>query len=407
VYYVIKKLLKEEIMPGPGAYWIGEEESKEVMDVMASGYLFRYGRFDDEQFKGKVYTFERELEKYCNVNYAQATSSGTVSLLISLLALGIQPGDEVIVPTFGFVATYSAAIFAGAVPVLCDIDESFTIDPSKIEEKISSKTRVIVPVHALGNPSEMDSILTIARKHNLAVLEDSCQAAGGSYRGKKLGAIGDMGVFSLNIFKTMTAGEGGVVLTNDKELYEHVFGLHDQGYKPVLPLLEIGQKSILGLNFRVNELTGAVALAQLRKLDDIMSTLRQKKKKLKNLISDIPGLTFRRLNDETGECGTLCTVIFEDAQMAANVAEKLETVTMTDTGWHVYANMDHVNRHLKSIGQPYGRGAYPVTDDLLSRSINLSVGVVDAGLGSAFGININSSDEDIERVADQFRTACA
>lgn len=394
-------------MPGPGSYWIGEEEKKEVLEVLESGYLSRYGDLDDENFKRKVYTLEKEFAKYCGVSHALVTSSGTSSIVISLLALGLKPGDEIIVPAYTFVATYSACVFAGMVPVLTEIDESLNIDPEDIERRITAKTKAIMPVHMLGNPCNMDAIMNIARQHGLFVLEDACQAAGGVYKGHKLGSIGGIGAFSLNIYKTITAGDGGVITTNETELYERAFGLHDQGHSPNRAGIEVGKRSILGLNYRVNELVGAVALAQLRKIDKITSTLREKKNKFKQMISDIRGFKFRTLNDPEGECGTLCTVIFNSAENAAKVSKALETTTVDHSGWHVYANMEHVNRHLKEIGQPYGKGAYPRTDDILSRAINLSVGVVDAGLGAAFGININSTDEEIKAAGDRFREACA
>jgi dTDP-4-amino-4,6-dideoxygalactose transaminase len=320
--------------------------------------------------------------------------------------MGLKPGDEVIVPAYTFVATYSAAIFAGLVPVLVEIDESLTLDPNEIEKKITPKTRAIIPVHMLGNPCDMDAIMDIANKHGLMVLEDACQAAGGVYKEKKLGSIGCMGTFSLNIFKTITAGDGGMTVTSDKNLYKRSFGLHDQGHTPNRAGLQVGDRSILGLNFRVNELVGAVALAQLRKLDSITEMLRSKKNKLKAAIGDLQGAKYRTLNDPDGECGTLCTVIFDDSEKASKVSEKLETTTVDHSGWHVYANMEHVNEFLKGAGQPYGKGAYPRTDDILSRSINLSVGVVDAGLGSAFGININSTDQEIDKAGEKIKAAC-
>jgi 8-amino-3,8-dideoxy-alpha-D-manno-octulosonate transaminase len=321
--------------------------------------------------------------------------------------MGLKPGDEVIVPAYTFVATYTSIIFPGIVPVLAEIDESLSLDPNDIEKRITPKTKAIVPVHMLGNPCDMDAIMDIADKHGLMVLEDSCQAGGGSYRGRKLGSIGRMGAFSLNVYKTITAGDGGIITTKDKDLYERAFGFHDQGHSPNRAGLEVGHRNILGLNFRVNELLGAVALAQLRKIDRITSTLREKKNKLKQMISGIKDFKFRTLNDPEGECGTLCTVIFNSAEKAAQVSKSIGTTTVDHSGWHVYANMEHVNRYLKEIGQPYGKGAYPKTDDILSRSINLSIGVVDAGLGSAFGINIDSTDDEIKAAADTFRAACA
>ena len=197
-----------------------------------------------------------------------------------------------------------------------------------------------------------------------------------------------------------------MLVTNDSECYERAFAMHDQGHKPKGSMLEIREPSILGLNFRINELTGAVALAQLRKLDRITSSLRAKKSRLKQGIGRIKGARYRQINDPDGECGTLLTIIFDSASRASRVAEALGIVTVDRTGWHVYSNMDHVNRHLKEIGQPHGKGAYPRSDDILGRAINISVGVVDAGLGSAFGINPDSTVDEIDQVAEQFREAC-
>lgn len=393
-------------MPGPGAYWFGKEEMEAVMEVMQSGYLFRYGDENNPKFLHKVATLEKEFARYCRANDALATSSGTSALLVSLMAMGLKPGDEVIVPAYTFVATYSACIFAGLVPVLAEIDESLSLNPDDIESRITSRTKAIIPVHMLGNPCNMDRIMEIARKHNLLVLEDSCQAAGASYKGKKVGTIGDMGAFSLNIFKTINSGDGGLVVTNNQKLYETAFGVHDQGHKPNRFGVEVGARSVLGLNFRVNEITAAVALAQLNKLDKIVATLREKRSKLKSLISDIKGFKFRMLNDPDGDCATLCTVIFDTRDQAVKVTKALGSKTIDQSGWHVYANMEHVLRHLKEVGQPHTKGSYPKTDDILSRAMNISIGVVDGGLGAGWGINITSTDAEIEAAAKQFIEAC-
>jgi dTDP-4-amino-4,6-dideoxygalactose transaminase len=394
-------------MPGPGSQWIGKEELAELMDVMESGYLFRYGNLEDPNFKHKVYTFEQEFAAHCGARYALATSSGSGALVAALKAIGIGPGDEVIVPAYTFIATYSSIIFAGGVPVLAEIDRSLDIDPADIEHRITEKTRAIMPVHMLGNPCDMDAILEIAGRHGLPVIEDACQANGGSYRGRKLGTIGQMGTFSLNVYKTVTAGDGGMVVTDDADLYKLAFGFHDQGHSPLRSGVEVGKRSVLGMNFRMNELTGAVALAQLRKLDCIVATLHEKKKRFKELIAGAGGFQFRVLNDAAGECATLCTVIFDDPEKAARAAGRLGTTTVDRSGWHVYANMEHFNRYLREKGFPHGKGAFPRTDDILSRAINLSVGVVDGGLGAAFGIDIDASDEAIVRAAERFREACS
>jgi dTDP-4-amino-4,6-dideoxygalactose transaminase len=392
-------------MAGPGSYWLGEEEKKEALDVLAGGRLMRYGDLKDPQFKHKVFTLEEEFARYVGVPYALATNSGTSALLCSLLAGGLKPGDEVIVPAYTFVATYTAAAFVGLVPVLCEIDESLNIDPAEIERRITPKTRAIMPVHMLGNPCDMDAIMAIAAKHKLLVIEDACQAGGASYKGRQIGSIGDMAGFSLNVFKTITSGDGGLVTTRNEKLYRAAFGVHDQGHSPMRAGVEVGSRCILGLDFRMNEITGALALAQLRKIDRITATLREKKARFKEQIADIPGMSFRKLNDSKGECGTLLTVLFDDPLRAAAVAAKVGSKTVDKSGWHVYANMEHINRYLKEHGQPHDRGAYPRTDELLSRAINLSVGVVDAGLGAGFGININSDEAHIAATARLFRQA--
>jgi dTDP-4-amino-4,6-dideoxygalactose transaminase len=393
-------------MPGPGAYWFGKEEMEAAVEVLQSGYLFRYGDEKDPKFLKKVFTLEQELGNYTGAKHALATSSGTSSLLISAFALGLKPGDEIIVPAYTFVATYTSIIFLGLVPVLTEIDESLSLDPDDIEHRITSRTKAIIPVHMLGNPCNMDRIMAIAKKHNLIVLEDCCQAAGASYKGKKVGTIGNMGAFSLNFFKTINTGDGGFVITNDKTSYEIAFGMHDQGHSPNRTGVEVGKRSLLGLNFRISELTAAVALAQLKKLDKIVVTLRSKRALFKRLISEAKGFKFRILNDPDGDCGTLCTVIFESAEKAAKVAKALGSKTVDQSGWHVYANMEHVLAHLKSVGQPHTKGSYPQTDDILSRSMNISIGVVDGGLGAGWGININSSDAEIEAAAAMFIKTC-
>jgi 8-amino-3,8-dideoxy-alpha-D-manno-octulosonate transaminase len=164
-----------------------------VREVVESGYLFRYGNDKDPKFLHKVSNLEKEFANYCGTKYALATSSGTSSLLVSAIALGLKPGDEIIVPAYTFVASYSSVIFTGLIPVLAEIDESLTLDPEDIERRITSRTKAIMPVHMLGNPCDMDRIMKLAKKHNLLVLEDCCQAAGASYKGKKVGTIGHIG----------------------------------------------------------------------------------------------------------------------------------------------------------------------------------------------------------------------
>jgi len=397
-------------MAGPGSYFFGDEERAEVMDVLSSGHLSRYGDVADPGFKRKVYTFEQEFAAYCGVKYAVATNSGTSSLLVSLLALGVGPGDEVLVPGYTYVASVSAIVYAQATPVLVEIDNSLTIDPIDIEKKITEKTKAIMVVHMLGNPSKMREIIAIAEKYKLVIIEDGCQAAGATYDGKKIGSIGSIGAFSLNRYKNMAAGDGGILVTNDRQLYERAFAIHDQGHTPN----RIGKDatgSLIGLNYKMNELTGAVALAQARKLDMMLSILRRKKNELKSKLMDIPAIQFRDINDIDGECATILTLILDTKEDADKVAAFLGGKPLAYSGWHVYVNMQQIIAHKTPVegwSQPsrYAQpGDLPKTDNILSRAVNISIGVVDAGLGAGFGLNIMSSDDEAELVFQKIKDA--
>jgi 8-amino-3,8-dideoxy-alpha-D-manno-octulosonate transaminase len=393
-------------MPGPGWYLVGEEEKQEVLEVLESGHVYRYGDPNDPKFKKKVFTLQQEFAKKIGVKHCVAVSGGTAALMASMTALGIGRGDEVLMPGYTFVASMSSTILVGARPVFTEMDESFTMDPKDLEHRITSKTKAIMPVHILGNPCDMDPIMEIARKHDLFVIEDACQALGASYKGKMVGSFGDMGAFSLNAYKTITSGDGGLLTTNNTELFERAFGFQDQGYAPKGTLLELTERGIIGINLRMNELTGAFALGQLKKLDTILQMLKEKKAKFNDAIlaGGIKNIEFRRVNDP-GECHTLLVVIFPDAATTERIAKELDTTTVQDSGWHVYSNMAQILNYTDADGnKPYHKDMLPRTDDLLRRSIALSVGVVDRGLGAAFGINILSSDEEIQQAAEKFIT---
>lgn len=393
---------------GPGSFVFGEEERKEVMDVLNGRFLFRYGDENTEGYVHKVVDFENELKSKMGINYAIATTSGTCSLLAALAALGIGAGDEVIVPGYTFIASISTIMLSGAIPVLAEIDESLTLDPTKLEALITPRTKAILPVHMLGNPCKMDVIMEIAKKHKLFVLEDCCQAVGASYKGQRVGTFGDIAAISLNLFKTISTGDGGAVMTNDEELYERAFGYHDQGHKPNRSGVEIGNRSFVGMNMRMNELTGAVALAQTRKLDEILNTLRTKKAMLKDMLTGLPHISFRTINDE-GECATLLTILFDTKELAERFCTMTGGKPIAYSGWHVYNNMEQVlnkttaAKTMNVNDRVYTKHMLPQTDAILDRAVNISVGVVDKGLGSGYGINIMSSEEEIKDIGNKLR----
>lgn len=399
-------------MPGPGNDLIDELEVEAVTRVLRSGYLGRYGPDDDPSFGAEVLTLEKSIAELAGVHHALAVNSGTSAIWILLSALGIGPGDEVIVPGFTFVASMSAIVYAGAKPVLAEVDDTFTLDPKDVEARITSKTKAILAVHMLGASCDLDALSDIAARHGLLLIEDAAQAFGGSYHGRRLGSIGVGGAYSFNLYKTITCGDGGMLVTDTRDLYERCFALHDQGHLPLRHGIEVGQRPYLGLNLRMNEVSGAVLNAQLTKLDYILTTLRSNKAAFRAAIETTPGVGFRRLTDPAGDIATHLVVVLPDADTAAAVARDLDTKTLSNSGWHVYANMEHLrSRRIVSgfasavadyIADP---GILPATDALLARSITLGVGVVDAGIGSAFGINVRSTATDIEKAADRFRTA--
>ena len=406
-------------MPGPGMELIGEEEKKELLEVIESGYLFRYGSEDNPAFKAKVYKLEQEVARFSGVRYAVAMNSGTSALLVALCGLGVGPGDEVIVPGYTFIASISSVVHAKAIPILVEIDRTFNLDPEDVRRKITPRTTAIMAVHMLGNPARLNELKAIADEHGLLLIEDCAQAFGATYHGKAIGSIGHAGCLSFNIFKTITSGDGGMVITDDEEAYKRFFAFHDQGHKPLRKGVEVGERPLIGLDFRMTELQGAVLLAQLRKLDKLSSHLHQNKKRFKEQLSDMPGLEFREITDQEGECATLLTIIFPDTEIAQKVAEELGTKVVAGSGWHVYSNMEQILNKLTvtSEGCPftcpyykggevkYWKGMLPQTDDLLSRSINISIGVSDPGLGSAFGVTMSDGADEVDRKAEEFRKA--
>lgn len=401
---------------GPGACLIGKEEEKEILDVLHGGYLFRYGTEGEDGFQHKVVTFEKEMAERLHQPYLFATSSGTGALMCCLSALGVGAGDEVIVPGFTFIASIVSILLCNAMPVLAEIDESLNMDPAKLEALITPRTKAIMPVHMYGNPCDMDQIMGIAEKHKLYVIEDCCQGVGASYKGRFLGTIGDMGAYSLNMYKTITCGDGGFVGTANYDLYERAFGYHDQGHKPNRMGAEIGNRALIGMNMRMNELSGAVAVAQGRKLFGIVETLRKNKKLLKAHLTGVPGIHFRKIND-SGECANVLTILFDTAAQAARFCAITGLNTNANSGWHVYNNMEPVlyHRMASAANCPFDcprfptqvelkRNMLPQTDDILARSVNIGVGLV----GSlVYGVSIRSTEEEIlaaaERIADAVR----
>ncbi len=293
-----------KINPGfIGPQFFDEQEEQALMEVMESGSPFRYWGPGKPT---KVLRFEENFAKYMGANYALGVTSGTAALDCAVTGLGIGPGDEVIVPAYTWWSDYTCVVHAGALPVFADIDETLNIDPKDFERKITPRTKAVIAVHLLGGPCDMDPIMEIAHKHKVAVLEDCAQCVGGSYCGQKLGSIGDVGIYSFQINKTMTSGEGGAVVTSDPLIYERAARFHDMGTIRSLFLDRSGPSQVqtfAGENFRMSELTGAVLGAQLSKLDTMIATLSANGRAIYEGIKDLPGICLRHRPDPDGDIG--------------------------------------------------------------------------------------------------------
>jgi len=339
----------------PGGLEIGEEEKNAVMQVLDDKYLFRY--YGPADVESKVKLLEKELSLKIGVKYSLAMNSCTSALISSLVALGVGPGDEVIVPGYTFFASCAAVIAARAIPVIAEVDDSLTLDPDDLGKKISPLTKAIIPVHMRGAPCDMDRIRLIAGKYNLKVLEDVAQSTGGSYKGKMLGSFGNMGAFSFQYHKIITAGEGGAVTTDDMLLYERAMAYHDTAacWRPGGPekrFVKARYQGELfpGVNYRMNEITGAILRVQLGKLEWLLGKIRQNKARIKNAINGLKGIEFRRLNDAEGDTGIVLIFFLPDPEITGKFADALKAEGIAASSLHNKSVPDwHIYNHWEMI----------------------------------------------------------
>lgn len=366
-------------------YRIGQEEIAELKKVIAARDLFKVnnGLKESEQV-------ETKLKEIFNCNYPIFMTSGHAALTSALVAMGIGPGNEVIVPAYTYIATAMAVVAAGAIPVIAEVDDTLTISPEDIKNKISKNTKAIIPVHIQGFPCNMKAIMDIAKEHHLFVLEDACQADGGSYSGKRLGTIGDAGALSFNYFKIISCGEGGALLTDNGQLFERAMIYHDSSAVAFFGNQMDGFKTqgFCGNEYRSNELCAAVMNVQLDRLDGILFDLRKNKKYLMDALTDTA--EFVPSNDIEGDCGTTLALKFESEAKARAFAsaEGIRGTLPIDTGKHVYKHwipimekrgafnplMDPFKMEAnKEIIPEYREDMCPRTLDLLSKAVYLPI----------------------------------
>ncbi|MGI8912300.1 MAG: DegT/DnrJ/EryC1/StrS family aminotransferase [Chloroflexota bacterium] len=396
----------------PGASFIGEEERREVLEVLERRSLFR---FYGPETPDKVATLEREFAAKIGTSWALGLTSGTAALKVGLAALAIGPADEVIVPAITFIASAGAVLSHRAYCVFAECDDSLGLDPVDVARKITPRTRAIMPVHLGGVACDLAPLLAVAKEHGIPIIEDCAQSAGASYHGRRIGSWGGVGAFSFQTQKIITAGEGGLITTSDAAMYERAFRYHDHGgyrfgregvrvsgstaaageEEAAPPAAQLA--ACVGEVYRMGELAGAVALAQVRKLDGILARARRNKRRLLDGLAGLRGWRFRTVPDAAGDAGTRLHLLLDDPSQVnsfcrAMRAEGIPIARVYD-GLPVYAadqilhrrpswaadDAEAQRRPLVPQGDPYGSpvsyamGMCPRSEALLTRALVLAI----------------------------------
>ncbi len=383
----------------PGVHYMDNEEVEAAVRVLKSRSPFRYYGID---LQGEVDAFESEFASFLGVPHALAVTSGTAALHTALTALGVGPGQEVIIPAYLWVSVVAAVVNLGAIPVLADIDETFCLDPAAVQKAITPRTTGMIVVHMSGAPANIVELLKIARERGLFLLEDCAQCAGGSVQGQKVGTFGDMGIFSFQMNKNMTSGEGGAVVTKDRRLYDRAFACHDTGYardrngRAIFDNLDL---CLWGRGYRIDELRASILRVQLKKLPRVIASMHRSKYRIRRALEQYPSVRLRKNVDPAGDTGCFLISTYSDPETAKAVSRALRAegiatssqginnVVMTDWGLHIYYNITSLvnqtsadkkgfpwklaeNAHSKPN---YAKGSCPVADGLFERSILLAV----------------------------------
>ncbi len=369
----------------PGFEKFGELEKAEVQSVLDTGVLMRYGFDGMRDGNWKARELEKSLAERMQVNHVHTVSSGTTALTVALLSAGIGAGDEVIMPTFTFVASFESILAIGAIPVLVDVDDTLTLNPQAVEKAITAKTKVVMSVHMCGSMADLKALKLICEKHSLLLLEDACQAIGGSYNGKPLGSIGDLGCFSFDYVKTITCGEGGAVITNNEAYYENAHKYSDHGHDHVGNDRGAEQHPFLGYNFRISELNAAVGCAQIKRLDEFVEIQKRNYTILRDTLELIPQVTFRRVPEGGIENYSFLNFFLPSEEITRKVHKALgENGIDTcfywfDNNWHYYRRWEHLT-NLKSLGKlpqevknglpDYSKSDFSESDHWMGRTIS-------------------------------------
>ncbi len=376
----------------PGFEFFDAEERKHVNDVLQTGILMRYG-FDGPR-KGiwKAKELEEAICTTFGCKHAQLVSSGTAALTTALSALGIGYGDEVILPTFTFVASFEAVLSVGAIPVMVDVDDTLTLSPDAVRAAITPKTKCVMPVHMCGSMADMNAMQDICKEHNLILLEDACQSIGASYKGKMLGTIGDAGTFSFDFVKTITCAEGGAVMTNREDIHVAGDGYSDHGHDHKGTDRGADLHPFIGYNYRISELHAAVGLAQIKKLDQFLAIQKKSHAALKNILSSVPEISFRRIPDPEGDSCTFLSWMLPTEEITNAVVAEMKAQGVLagnfywfDHNWHYIRKWDHLKNaitlnalspELKAAVIHHANKDFSASDAIMGRCVSTAISLL-------------------------------
>jgi 8-amino-3,8-dideoxy-alpha-D-manno-octulosonate transaminase len=393
----------------PGALWYGEEEKEALARVIDSKSPFRFYGINPQR---EVEGLEREFAEFTGAKHAHAVGSGTGALFTAMTACGIGPGQEVLIPAHFWIATVAAVVRAGAIPVLVEIDDTYNMDPADLERKITPNSTAVIPVHMAGAPADIEAIVRIAHAHNLKVIEDCAQANGSTVGGKHIGTFGDIGIFSFQVNKNITAGEGGILVTNDSDLYPRLVAAHDIGIPWIngVPRADTGVV-LWGCGTRMGELAASVLRVQLRRFPTILAAMRSAKQRILKGIAGVAGITPARPIDLAGDSSSFLIVRLDSREKAMGFTAALRETPLSalhleDYHLHIYFNVQGLVEHLSNspdgfpwthpknepLVRDYRRGTCPQSDDLFERGVMISV-------------PSRLEDKDIEDIIEIYRWA--
>ncbi|MCK8493049.1 DegT/DnrJ/EryC1/StrS family aminotransferase [Spirosoma sp. RP8] len=391
----------------PGMEFFGAAERKEINDVLETGILFRYNHEAQRNDIYKAREFEAEVAKLVGAKYAHAVSSGSTAVLCALAAAGIGAGDEVIVPPFTYIATVEAVLMAGALPVFADIDDTLCLSAEGIRKVVTANTKAICLVHMCGQMADMDAIMDVVNEHKLVLVEDAGQAMGASYKGTSTGLWGKTGAYSFDFFKIATAGEGGIMVTNDETAYKHADSYSDHGHDHIGTNRGMEKHPIMGFNYRISELHAAVGLVQTRRVPEIIQKNNEHKTRLMTALGQVPGVSFARIPDADGDSATFMNLLMPDTETAGRVVIALNEAGVGGFNYW-FTNMYHFINQWNHVKEMRTAAALPIEkfgapQDYSNLDIPNAQDVI--GRLISFGIRAGWTADEVDALAAKIEAA--